>query len=763
LQNWDAPAIDSLESVRIAGTSFISTGALGSGAGGNLSIETGTLTISDESSILTSGFSQRNSGNLRVRATNAVNVTGAGILSTGNLGTGTGGTIEIETGQMLVSDQAEVSTFSLGGNAGNVTIRTGQLQVRDKAEISTATETGNAGNLNVQATASVNLDGGSLLTYSTMMGSGGTIAIDTRNLTLQNGGKIDTGTINRGSAGNIAINSSESVTVTGNRSIISAASFGSSTGGNLLINTGTLTLNGGNVITSTAGQGNAGNLIVKAANSVNVTDGGILSTGTLGTGAGGNLSIETKNLNILTSGKVFTSSLDARTFDYSNLDPNIYPPASLELIRNSVNTATQGNFTQGNSGNLSVIATDSVNLATNGLLSTQAYGQASAGNLAVSTGRLTLQNAGTISATSFGDGFGGNVQLQANSLSLTSDGRISSRSQGANRAGNISINVRDDLQSNRGDILATAVQSGGGDIAITAKDIRLRNSSLISSSVFDSTGGGGNISINSETFIALEDSDILANAISGPGGNIRIISPAFLADLFDSNRATAVGRNPGDLSRFRGNSRVDISDNFARSPNNRADAISNNNISGDSGAIIISSIFSTVFDNNRVDISAASQNSSPGKREIPDNFSPRRITPLPANPDASRLMVQTCRPAGNTAGEESRFVVTGRGGLPPSPNDVLRGDDVWADWHPWVTLDSQQQEQSQDTTSRNAEKRSSPITRITPAKPELVEAQGWMYGANGEVILTASAPTVTPQNPSLRPVDCRDVQPEVLR
>lgn len=182
------------------------------------------------------------------------------------------------------------------------------------------------------------------------------------------------------------------------------------------------------------------------------------------------VNIETKTLNIQNSGKVFSSSLDASTFDFSFLDPNIYSPESIELIRNSVNAAAQGNFTQGNSGNLTVTATDSVNVATNGLLSTQAYGQASAGNLIVTTGQLTLQDAGTISATSFGDGFGGNIQLQANSLSLTNDGLISSRSQGANRAGNISINVRDDLQSSRGDILATSVQSGGGDINITAGD-----------------------------------------------------------------------------------------------------------------------------------------------------------------------------------------------------------------------------------------------------------------------------------------------------
>jgi hypothetical protein len=197
--NAGSLSINSLESVRIAGTGIISTGALGSGAGGNLSIETGTFTMSDQSGIVISGFSQGNSGNLRLRATNAVNLTGAGVvLSTGNLGTGTGGTMEIETGQMLVSDQAEVSSFSIGGNAGNLTIRTEQLQVRDEATVATGTDTGNAGNLTIQATDFVNLvNGSALLAISTVTGSGGTIAIDTRNLTLQNGGQIGTTTIDR--------------------------------------------------------------------------------------------------------------------------------------------------------------------------------------------------------------------------------------------------------------------------------------------------------------------------------------------------------------------------------------------------------------------------------------------------------------------------------------------------------------------------------------------------------------------------------------
>jgi large exoprotein involved in heme utilization and adhesion len=84
----------------------------------------------------------------------------------------------------------------------------------------------------------------------------------------------------------------------------------------------------------------------------------------------------------------------------------------------------------------------------------------------------------------------------------------------------------------------------------------LNNSSLISSSVSDGSGGGGNIILRaSEMFMAFNDSDILANAKVGDGGNITIDSPVFIADLFAN-----VGRNPGkDFSRFRGNGRVDIS------------------------------------------------------------------------------------------------------------------------------------------------------------------------------------------------------------
>ena len=72
--------------------------------------------------------------------------------------------------------------------------------------------------------------------------------------------------------------------------------------------------------------------------------------------------------------------------------------------------------------------------------------------------------------------------------------------------------------------------------------------------------------------------------------------------------------------------------------------------------------------------------------------------------------------------------------MPPNPNEVLQGESVIINW---ITLDSET-ENTSDVTSQ---------TNLTPSTPQqLVEAQSWVYGANGEVILTAQAPTVIPHN-----------------
>jgi len=738
------------------------------GASGKITIETERLIARDGAGVYVSTFTGENGGELTVQASE-IELTG--------------------TGKIYPSALSAQAHPRATGNAGQVTIETDRLIAGNGGTITTASTAGNGGNQIIKATDFIDLANGGSLVANAAAGFGGTISIETKNLTLENGGIINTSTTGQGDAGSIAIRQSESVTVD-KGSVISSLSFGSGIGGNLLIETGTLTIrDGSGVITSTAGQGSAGNLTVQAKNSVNVIRDGLLSTGTLGTGTGGNLLIETRSLNVQDKGKVFSSSLDASTFDLSSLDPNLYSPDLIERIRNNVNIAAQGNFTQGDSGNLNVIATDSVNVANNGVISTQGRGEASGGDLTINTQELTVDNAGAIvtdtfgsgnsgnltinandtvnvigfgsdittqtrpdsignggsltittgqlriedeaavSSGTFGQGVGGDIQLQGNSLELANRGRITSRSEGLNNAGNIFIRLNDELRSRQGQVVATSLQFGGGNIDITAQDILLRNSSLISTSVFDSTGGGGNIQIKSNSFVALEDSDILANADAGPGGDIIINSSVFLADLFASDRAIPVGRNPGDLDRFRRNGEVDISVDFAQisgnQPVNVVDLVENVN---------------RFRINERVDISADSRTGRDGSVTTPVPFFGQGLTALPTNfVDAERLIDRSCNAGG--AALASSFIFTGRGGIPPSPLDVLESDIMVSNW---VSLDEETPTQTQPES-------------VTPnsAKPrQIIEAQGWVRLANGQIVLVAESPTVTPQGNWQNTTDC---------
>jgi hypothetical protein len=110
---------------------------------------------------------------------------------------------------------------------------------------------------------------------------------------------------------------------------------------------------------------------------------------------------------------------------------------------------------------------------------------------------------------------------------------------------------------------------------------------------------------------------------------------------------------------------------------------------------------------------------------------------LPAEP------VQPQVASGCTAGtgqNQSKFVVTGRGGLPLNPREAFNNNDtVRVDW---VTL------------SPNSDNRNQTVTTTIPTPAPIVEATGWVINAKGEVFLTASAPTGTPHSSWQRPTTC---------
>jgi len=260
-------ASDSVQVVGIpAGDPFTNTGIAtdiypgASGSGGNLRIETGQLTVRDEAQISAATYGMGNAGSVNIYA-RAVEVSGKSTptntlygssiaVTTEEGSTGAGGNLQIETGRLTVRDGGALSASTYGqGKGGNLTIRaddsvevigkslggqglysfsrisalaegkgapkggdlsiqTPKLSVLDGAFISVGSvepAKANAGNLHINAN-NVNLDNTSRITASTASGEGGNIFINAQNLQLRHNSPITVNAGGSGNSGNIKIN-----------------------------------------------------------------------------------------------------------------------------------------------------------------------------------------------------------------------------------------------------------------------------------------------------------------------------------------------------------------------------------------------------------------------------------------------------------------------------------------------------------------------------------------------------------------------------
>jgi large exoprotein involved in heme utilization and adhesion len=123
------------------------------------------------------------------------------------------------------------------------------------------------------------------------------------------------------------------------------------------------------------------------------------------------------------------------------------------------------------------------------------------------------------------------------------------------------------------------------------------------------------------------------------------------------------------------------------------------------------------------------------------------LVELPANIlDAANLTVLGC---GGDRGNS--FSITGRGGLPPSPFDALSSDAVVVDWIEPVAENTSRGDAPGPAPNQGSREN----FPINSQESQLMEAQGWVIGANGEVELVATAPNAEPHSAGIIPPACR--------
>ncbi|MBD2450319.1 filamentous hemagglutinin N-terminal domain-containing protein [Nostoc sp. FACHB-152] len=691
------------------------------GNGGNITVDSGSLSLQNNSRLLSSTYGQGNAGNVTVRVRDAVDLESGDIFSTVEAGgVGKGGNIDINAATLSLKDIAQLQTLTRGasatqpggrgdagnvnvnvtgaidiagekngfvtgisssvqtgtvGNGGNITINSGSFSLRDGAQLATLTSgQGNAGNVTVQARDAVSLADASILSTveASGVGKGGNIYINAETLSLKDGAQLATITreafaiqpAGQGDAGNVNVNVTGTIDIAGEKNgfvsaIVSFVSMGTQgNGGNITIDAASFSLRDrAQLSASTQGRGNAGNVTVRVLDAVSLVDASILSTVERG-GIG-----KGGNIDINAATLSLTDSAQLQT-----------------LTRSASDTQPAG---RGDAGNVNVNVTGAVDIAgeKNGFPSgirsrVQTGTVGNGGNITINSDSFSLQDGAGLSAETFGQGNAGIIKVNAADF-FTISGKASNFNSGlfvnsqspTGTAGDIIVTSPRVTLDNSGRLDAESASGNGGNINLQTDLLLLRRGAQITTTAgtAQAGGNGGNINIDAPSgFIVAvpgENSDIIANAFTGIGGRVYI------------NAFGIYGIQPREsLTNF---SDITASSEF-----------------GTQGTVELNT---PVLDPNS------------------------GLVNLPAVPVDTEI-AQGCTAGSSIA--KSEFNIVGRGGLPPNPGEALNTDAVQVDL---VSLN--------------------PKVAVSSTPNSTVNAQDWIIDTNGKVTLIANVrPTAGCQN-----------------
>ncbi|QIR40881.1 S-layer family protein [Tolypothrix sp. PCC 7910] len=482
----------------------------------------------------------------------------------------------------------------------------------------------NAGSIQVQGRKVSLTDGSVLWVQNRGIQKAGDIQVfasDTLKLSgATNDLKIRTSMINEtvssGMSGNISV-VTPNLSVN-NGAVVANRNYKSVDSGYINITTSNLNVNGyistdpsvyAAIGTLTFSTGKAGDVKVTTQN-LSVLDGAYLGSTTFGLGTSGAVTIDADSVNVIGATPISIASVIANTSIGNGGNAGKLRLNTRTLTIKESGSVTTASLGVGNAGDLTVNATESINIS--GRSPSITYGS----NISSTVSSLSADYYTQLSNVSkIPRGSSGQVTVNTPILKISDEARINTGNYGIGNAGALNINT-EMVELKKGFLASFTASGQGGDMNIHTNALILRDQSLIIGTALGS-GDGGNIMINSPVIVGFNNSDIMANAVTGRGGNIQITTQGifglkFRSQLTPENDITA-------SSQFGVNGTVQIN-NIGIDPNS-------------------------------------------GLVELPANVT-----------DSSQQIASGCS---NTNG--SSFVATGRGGVPQNPMQEVRSDRTWSD------------------------------------------------------------------------------------
>ena len=539
------------------------TGAASTARGGDLTIETKSLRVLDGSQLSANSNGSGRGGNFNVTAQTVELVGGilglgvnSGLYTNVNLGNGQGGNLNLFTNtlQVLNGGQISANTFD-SGNAGSINVNAQSVVVdgfggdNASSNISSlsALGPGNSGRVEINSDRLQVLNGGRIDTTTFTAGSAGDLVINAKDLQVIGVGpdgrssrilaNVDRGAT--GNGGNLILNSDRILVSDGGG--LATLTYGAGNAGNLMVNAQTIQVLG----TSPVGRpsallasaelnsiGKGGNLKI-TTNGLEVANGAQIITSTRGLGDSGILTINANTIDLNGVGLNTRSGLFGNALDSTGAGGDIQVTANQLNIRNGA-TINVGNFPS--------------------LDSSITPGQGPAGNAQLNVEQINLDHS-TITANSVA-GSGGNLLFSSDAIVLRRGSVISTNAQGTATGGNIDLktNFLIAVPRENSDITANAIQGRGGKVDILTqglfglkfRDRLTPESDITASSEF---GLNGTVQINS---LGLDPSSGLVKLMTDMIDPSRLISKGCAGTV--GNRFIITGRgglpaNPTDLKR----------------------------------------------------------------------------------------------------------------------------------------------------------------------------------------------------------------------
>ncbi len=571
----------------------ILTQTSGAGRAGDVSLESGSLSIGTDSLVgsqaLGTATATARAGDVRV-TTGTLSIVDEGRISTSTSGSGGGGTLDVQAQTIsIVGDLSDTTTgiFSnttstgAGGDGGQVHVRADTLRITGGGAISADTfGLGSGGDIDVEARdifiaaqgatqkSGIFADSGGVPDKISPGGQGGSIRVKADRLQITDGGLISTKSVGLGAGGDTTIDARQ-----------------------LIIAKGSSTLITGIAVDAAALSGTGGNLTINA-DEIRVTGGGRISANAGDTGPGGDITVKARII-VLTGTPEDPSTISAESSSLGNGGP----AGSVEIITDQLQILngariSAATFGGGAGGDVFVRANDAFFSAGNSdaftgiaALSTSTTLPGKGGSVRAEFGNLVLDNRGGIAANTLGPGAGGDVAVTAETMRLVGGGRISADTSGLGTGGSVAVRVgnlsisgqagqdssgifsgstasgeggaggRVDVRATRlkltdlGSIAATSASSGaGGSVAVQATRLTLDSGATIEASA---TGAGvaGSVSIDVQQPLELTGgSAVRTTSTVSDAGTVAITSATDI-DLQDSTVAvSALVGNAGQVS-----------------------------------------------------------------------------------------------------------------------------------------------------------------------------------------------------------------------